>query len=175
MSKTLEKLFYENFRISINIDVDRDMVEIENLREYVEKESSILYTNPNLSIEWNYERNGSLKPEHYKANSNKKVWWKCENGHEWQATISSRNRGVGCPYCKGQKVIAGYNDLKTLNPKLANEWNYEKNNGLTPSDVLPKSGKKVWWKCEYGHEWQATIANRSNGTGCPICKKSHKL
>ena len=59
--------------------------------------------------------------------------------------------------------------MQTTNTTLANEWNYEKNNGLTPVDVMPNSGKKVWWKCKKGHEWQATITNRNKGIGCPVC------
>ena len=66
-------------------------------------------------------------------------------------------------------MLKGYNDLETLNPTLAKEWNYEKNSGLKPEDVMPNSSKKVWWKCQNGHEWQATINNRSNGRGCPKC------
>ena len=27
----------------------------------------------------------------------------------------------------------------------------------------------VWWKCEKGHEWQAQIASRHWGNGCPQC------
>ena len=36
-------------------------------------------------------------------------------------------------------------------------------------DVLPNSNKKAWWLCKNGHEWQAVIANRTNGRGCPVC------
>ena len=43
------------------------------------------------------------------------------------------------------------------NAELMAEWNWEKNNGLTPTDVLPNSNKKVWWRCNKGHEWQATF------------------
>ena len=25
------------------------------------------------------------------------------------------------------------------------------------------------WRCERGHEWWATVNNRSTGTGCPFC------
>ena len=125
--------------------------------------------NSDLAKEWNYEKNGSIKPENFLRSSEEKVWWKCEKGHEWQATITSRNRGRGCPYCLGKKVLRGYNDLQTINPILAKEWNYEKNYGLTPMDVMPNSDKKVWWKCNKGHEWQATINNRSNRRGCPYC------
>ena len=105
-----------------------------------------------------------------------KIWWKCNKGHEWQSRIADRNRGKACPYCAGQKVIKGVNDLQTVNPTLVNEWNYEKNNGLTPVEVMPSSNKKVWWKCNYGHEWEAAISNRNKGSGCPHCaRKERKL
>ncbi|MEE0839988.1 MAG: zinc-ribbon domain-containing protein, partial [Acutalibacteraceae bacterium] len=144
-------------------------IAIENLREFTEKGNSLLFSNPEIAKEWNYEKNGKLKPEHFSANSNKKVWWKCQKGHEWQARISSRNSGNGCPYCTGLYVIKGENDLQTINPALSNEWHYEKNKGITPTDVMPNSDKKVWWKCSKGHEWEATIINRNKGTGCPYC------
>jgi len=125
--------------------------------------------NPILASGWNYEKNGDLKPENFSANSTEKVWWKCEKKHEWQATINSRNNGSGCPYCSSKKILKGYNDLQKSNPILSKEWNYQKNNGLTPVDVTPNSSKKVWWKCEKGHEWQARIDSRNNGNGCPYC------
>lgn len=107
-------------------------------------------------------------------NSHNKVWWRCSEGHEWYAAIYSRNAGVGCPYCSGKLVNKGKNDLQTLNPALANEWNHEKNDGLTPMDVMPNSGKKVWWICNEGHEWQAIIQNRNRGSGCPQCAKEKR-
>ena len=138
-------------------------------RYAIKGENDLKTVNPTLANEWNYEKNGSLKPEHFTVNSQKKVWWKCQKGHEWQTTISHRTNGSGCPYCAGQKVIKGENDLQTVNPTLANEWHYEKNKGLTPEDVMPNSNKKVWWKCQKGHEWQTSIANRNYGYGCPVC------
>ncbi|MBR3969218.1 MAG: hypothetical protein IKJ93_06490 [Clostridia bacterium] len=165
----LEEILSEIIGTSVDVDLERDSIAIENLREYTEKESSLLFSSPEIAKEWNYEKNGNLKPEHFAENSNKKVWWKCSKGHEWQAIIASRNNWHGCPYCSGQKVLKGYNDLQTVNPALANEWNYEKNNRLTPMNVSPNSHKKVWWKCSKGHEWQATINHRNNGSGCPYC------
>ena len=126
-------------------------------------------TNPEIAKEWNYERNGDLKPTQFTIGSDKKVWWKCKNGHEWQVRIAGRSNGRGCPFCAGQKVFEGYNDLATTNPELAEEWNYEKNGDLKPTQVTISSGQKVWWKCKNGHEWQAVIASRSRGSGCPYC------
>ncbi|MBR2933922.1 MAG: zinc-ribbon domain-containing protein, partial [Clostridia bacterium] len=136
------------------------------------KEKKYLIDNPTLMAEWNWEKNNELglNPKTLTLGSNKKAWWKCSKGHEWQATINNRNNSRGCPVCSGQKVLVGYNDLETINPALANEWNYEKNLGLRPENFMPNSNKKVWWKCSKEHEWQATIADRNNGHGCPYCK-----
>lgn len=65
----------------------------------------------------------------------------------------------------------GYNDLATINPTLAKEWNYKKNGDLKPNMVKPNSDKKVWWKCVKGHEWEAIISSRNKGNGCPICAR----
>ena len=135
----------------------------------VKGKNDLQILNPDLANEWDFEKNGDLKPKDFTANSGIKVWWKCSKGHEWQARITDRNKGQSCPYCSGKKVLKGYNDLQTTNPTLAEEWNYEKNTGLTPWDVSPGSNIKVWWKCKKGHEWQATINNRNKGRGCPYC------
>ena len=174
LSKIIQKVLSEIAGADIDVDLNRDAIEIENLREYTEKANSLLFTNPKLSKEWNYEKNGSLRPEHVLANSRKKVWWKCSKGHEWQAAINSRNSGNGCPYCSNQKVLRGYNDLTTINPIIAKEWDYDRNGDLKPEDFTVGSEKKVWWKCKNGHEWQATINNRNNGTGCPYCSGRKK-
>lgn len=52
---------------------------------------------------------------------------------------------------------------------LENEKN-EKNE-KNPTEYLPLSEEKLWWKCEKGHEWQASICNRTKGQSCPICWK----
>ena len=165
----LQQLLTEIVGFSIEINLQRDNIEIENLREYTEKANSLLFTNPKLAKEWNYDKNGNLNPENILANSHKLVWWKCSKGHEWRATIKNRNKGVGCPICSNQKILKGYNDLATLNPILIKEWDFEKNGKLNPEEFTLGSEKRVWWKCDKGHEWQAQIRSRNNGSGCPIC------
>ncbi|NMM53420.1 zinc-ribbon domain-containing protein [Paenibacillus aquistagni] len=120
--------------------------------------------------EWHTEFNSILKPCDFKPQSNKKVWWKCRNGHSWQARIQRRLFGDGCPYCSGKKVSID-NCLVTVNCKLSNQWNSVRNKGISPFDVTAGSTKKVWWICEKGHEWEARIDHRSNGSGCPMCRK----
>ena len=168
-SNVIDEIIGEITNVKVDIDIKRDYVDIENLREQMEKNGSLLVTNPKLAGEWNYERNRKLMPEHVFSNSNKRVWWKCKEGHEWQAQIDKRNKGSGCPYCSNHKVMIGFNDLETTNPQLASEWNFEKNAPLTPQDISCGSNKKVWWKCKEGHEWQVQISQRQQGSGCPYC------
>lgn len=129
-------------------------------------------TNPYLALEWNYKKNGELTPRDVVDGSNKKVWWICKLGHEWESQVKDRSSGRGCPFCSNKKVLEGFNDLATKNPKLALEWNYEKNGVLTPKEVVFGSHKKVWWKCNNGHEWEAVIYFRTKGVGCPICSNN---
>lgn len=55
--------------------------------------------NPGLASQWHPTKNGSLTPSDVTATSSNKVWWLCSKGHEWQATVLSRNKGQGCFYC----------------------------------------------------------------------------
>jgi hypothetical protein len=67
--------------------------------------------NPELAKEWHLTKNGGLTPYDVTANSGKKAWWICEQGHEWKAEIKCRNQGVGCSQCnksKGEKEISNY-------------------------------------------------------------------
>ncbi len=113
-----------------------------------------------------------LSPKDIKPFSNKKIWWRCEKGHEYQAMVNARTgRGNGCPYCSGHKVLPGFNDLATLKPNLIKEWDYNKNTDITPSQITTGSDKKVWWVCKKGHEYQTAIYHRTGNkpTACPIC------
>ena len=138
----------------------------------IDKEHNLAKTNPTLSREWHFIKNGSLTPQEVAPNSHRKVWWLCSKNkeHEWQTAIYIRKKGSGCPYCSGKKAYKG-NCLATVNPKLAKEWHPSKNGNLTPFDVRPGSGKKVWWLCSKNkeHEWQATVEGRNSGRGCPKC------
>ena len=243
----IQRLFELIGLSKVSIDVMKDASEIYNQYITIEKENSLASKYPEVAKQWNYEKNLSLKPEMIMPNSNKKVWWKCHKGHEWQAIVSSRvTGGNGCPYCSGQKVLVGYNDLETTNPEIASEWHPTKNGDLLPTmvssgsrnsiwwicpicketyqsaiyhrtkgngcpycsskkiasglndlaslnpvlasewhsikngDLLPtmvsiQSGRKVWWKCSLGHEWQASVANRGKGRGCPYCSNKKIL
>lgn len=237
------KLLGDYLGVSFTVSLERDRAEILSRFIAQRKENSI--KDPVLLSEWNYERNGDLLPDMVTPMSSKKVWWKCEKGHEWESVISSRTQGAGCPFCNSNRLLKGFNDLetrepqllkywcyeknslhpyevtatsykkvwwhchdcgsdflspirnkvkfpnscpycshrlplvgktdlKTINPNLAAEWDYENNNGLLPDDVTPFSDRVVWWKCRLGHSYQSSPANRTAGRGCPYCS-GHKV
>ena len=133
------------------------------------KENSLFFLFPEIAKEWDYEKNGDLKPTDVTKGSDKKVWWKCEKGHEWKAPINVRNRRTGCPYCNSLKVSLDLSLAQKGKKILLEEWNYDKNENITPENVSVNSGKKVWWKCKDGHSWETSVYNRTKGTNCPIC------
>ncbi len=103
-------------------------------------------------------------PKTVTAYSHQKVAWKCSTNHQWEARVSERSSGNGCPFCSGHRVQAGFNDLATTHPEVAAQAD-----GWDPSTVVAFSNKKVAWKCDVGHRWEALIGNRAKGSGCPIC------
>lgn len=124
---------------------------------------------------WHPTKNGDLRPDGIVSGSARRVWWRCRHGHAWQISAYDRTGGAdrGCPYCGDRKVLKGYNDLRTTHPKIAREWNKERNGDLKPTDVIVNSNKRVWWKCKEGHEWSGLIVNRARkgkaDPGCPYC------
>ena len=84
---------------------------------------------------------------------------------------AARASGAGCPYCAGKRVLAGFNDLATLCPEIAAQWDPSLNGALTPEMVMPGSHQKVWWRCPEGHVWKAAVFSRTGKQkcGCPVC------
>lgn len=101
----------------------------------------------------NSERNGALTPETVSYGSKKKVWWRCGKGHEWQAEVTSRTSNhTGCPFCQG--LLMAWPWERRILPRYGRSWppsgTRPGNGALTPSEVLPGSHRKVWWRCEKG-------------------------
>ncbi len=108
-------------------------------------------------------------PKIFYHGSGKVVPWICPLGHRYNSSLKHRSiRGQGCPYCSGNKVLSGFNDLKTRFPQISEEAD-----GWDPIKVASGSAKKFKWKCEFGHKWTTAVNLRtSSGTGCPTCSKT---
>lgn len=138
--------------------------------------NSLKTLNPDLASEWHPQKNKTLTPDDVTAGSSKSVWWMCKKGHEWKQKVNPRhNRGNGCPFCSG-KYFSVENSLQIKYPDISKEWHPTKNKKLGPNQISAGNKKfKVWWLCNEGHEWQATVGNRtSRGSGCPKCFNLYK-
>lgn len=122
---------------------------------------SLLKRFPVLGAEYHPSRNG-LDFDELSVGSGRMVWWVCSEGHEWEASVKYRVEGHGgCPTCAS---------LAFRHPNVAAQWHPTKNLSLDPEKIRYGSGRKVWWICDKGHEWEMTINNRvGKGQGCPYC------
>ena len=170
-----------------DIDVVRDESEILSLYMSIKERNGLSALYPDLAKEWHPTKNGLLTPDKVISGSMQSVWWLGKCGHEWQSRVAHRSNGVGCPYCNnsGTHVLPGVNDLQTVCPDIAKEWNYKRNQDLkngfgedisTPDKVKCGSSQKVWWKGTCGHEWDMPISDRTGKkhAGCPYCS-NHRL
>lgn len=115
-------------------------------------------------------KNSRFRADEVSYGSHKVVVWDFGCGHEFDAQVTEVVNGARCPYCSGQRVLRGFNDLESRYPQLCDEWNQSKNGKLKPSDVSFASTRKAYWSGACGHTWEAIISNRSKlGHGCSIC------
>ena len=101
------------------------------------------------------------------AGSHKILLWRCEFDHSYKARVNNRtsSRKSKCPVCNNKKVLVGFNDLETTQPKIAKEAD-----GWDPKTVTSGSSRKVKWKCKFEHTWEGSVASRTQRqSDCPIC------
>ena len=141
---------------------------------------------PDLAKEWHPTKNGVVKPQDVMTNSNQEVWWLLpyddpNTGRhfefEWQTEVYNRAMDKSCPVLSGQMVHKGFNDLATVNPKLAKEWHPTLNGALTPEDVTGGTDQEVYWLLPYDDPetgkhfdfvWEDSVGHRNReGRGCP--------
>lgn len=124
---------------------------------------------PDLVLEWDYAMNKGTDLSKITEGSRRLVHWKGLCGHSWKARVesrTSRNHPGGCPYCHCSRAVG---KLSETHPGLVLEWHPR--NTSSPSDFTFGSHNKVWWLGSCGHEWMATIINRTRKiySGCPFC------
>jgi very-short-patch-repair endonuclease len=139
---------------------------------------------PDIAKQWHPTLNGTLKPTDIRPYSNKKIWWLCEKQcdygckHIYKTFIYSRTKGnTECPFCSGNKVCK-HSSLKAMYPEIAEQFNKDKNIGITTEQLAPHSNLKVEWKCTNIflcgclHEWKTKVNDRvTSGSGCPFCAR----
>ena len=157
----LEKMTQKTF--SINVDIDEIRADISEKLSVVAEEKSLLSLNPLLAAEWDYERNAPLLPTQVIPKSSKTVFWICSKcGYKWEAVISSRNRGCGCPRCANRENYTTETWIKQAKVVHGNKYDYSQVdyvNSKTPIIIIcPKHG--VFTQAPGEH---------LSGKGCKYC------
>ena len=139
---------------------------------------------PEIAAQWHPIKNGTLKPTDFTDGSSRRVWWlypyddPATGKHfdfEWKSAIEYRTRNNSKPpFLSSNALWSGFNDLETLRPHIAKYWHPTKNGDLKPSMVTVGSVKKVWWTCEFGHEFKTSVQTKCRSVVCPICNKEHR-
>ena len=139
------------------------------------KENALLRHRPDLWVEWNFEKNNELGLDIWEMtkSSGKKVNWICDLNHPFPSKVCHRKDGSNCPYCAGQKLLVGFNDMWTTNPELASLL-------ANPEDgykYMQSVKVKLDWKCHDCSEIirdKMTYSIKNQGLKCPICNdKKH--
>jgi hypothetical protein len=103
--------------------------------------------------------------------SNKKYWFDCECGHEFNGTLSNityDNRW--CPYCAHQKLCNNKECNKCYEKSFASHEKvkyWSKKNNENPRDVFKFSGKKYWFDCDFGHEFNSKLCGTNHVYSIP--------
>ena len=88
----------------------------------VTKENNLEVLFPEVSREWDYEKNGDLKPNQVFSKTMKKVWWKCDRGHSYKSEIEMKGiRDRGCPQCY---KVGVFKTSKRINDPRQSELNF---------------------------------------------------
>ncbi len=126
-----------------------------------------------LLASFDFESNADADVTKILVWSTKKLHWRCDSGHAWVASPTSRMRGTrasGCPVCKGRIAVPGVNDVATLYPNLAAEFDVSRNAPLKFSELPSGSKDKFWWLCDKGHSYLTSLRSRKyQGSSCPVC------
>ena len=138
--------------------------------------SRSIYNTPAMKS-WCYEKNKGLNPYGLRYGCRDKCWFNCKCGHKFRKKLNDISRGSWCPYCaKANARLCDDSDCKMCfkrscasHKKMKKHWSYELNE-CDPRDILLKSGKKCWFRCKCGHNFDSTPAHISGeDTWCPYC------
>lgn len=131
--------------------------------------SSFAVVRPDLVEWWHPTKNGSRTPDQVSAGSTSFCWWLCVDcGHEWQGRAGHMRDGHGCQPCgvvraaKSRATPKPGASLVERFPDIARELHPTRNSSATGSNTNAGAAATLWWICDSGHEWQASVEYRTS-------------
>lgn len=144
-------------------------------RMHIEKYGSLKDRYPAVAEQWHPSKNGDITPDMVSPRSDFLAYWYCrKHEYTWSARVATRTskgNAIGnCPECIREINMRPEHgsSLKDLYPKIADEWDYDNNDGMRPEDFAPMSHKHVSWICpKCDSHYVKRISHRTvYGRGC---------
>ncbi len=142
---------------------------------------------PEIAKQWHPTKNGKLTPNDVSQSQALKIWWICNCGNVWQASLNERqlrSKKRARTHCKKcgykrlsknikKRALERSGTFKNKFPDLFKELHPTKNKNINFDEITPHSHIRVWWKCKKNHVWSSRLNNRTSlFRGCPDCKKN---
>ena len=137
------------------------MTQVKYLKDFVE-----------LMEEYDWDKNSEYDLAKLTYGSEKRIWWKCKEGHHWVSTPFLRTKGKGnCPTCAKKERLKQRN-FQLANPIMSKAWHPTLNGEVTPDSITKNSPEKFYFQCQTcKHTWKAMAKSISCGSGCPFCAR----
>jgi hypothetical protein len=128
-----------------------------------------------------YASGNIIDPRYLFKYSQKQYWFKCDENHEFYASLNNVARGSWCPYpccCKSGKSLCN-NDKCTFcfkasfasSPKVKY---FSPDNNVSPRDLRKSSHNVYKFKCDKGCEFEMRLDHITNGSWCRGCKNPNE-
>lgn len=117
--------------------------------------------------------NCERKADEILRTSSYEALWVCpECSGEYRRSVKTKTHdNSDCPYCNGNKVLTGYNDLAKTNPELLPQYS---SLNERPATMVRKDWRATaYWECpdcHYVYEKELRTKTSDN-SDCPICSK----
>lgn len=119
---------------------------------------------------WSIENNMSMYL--VSRHSNNKYKFDCSCGHRVSISPNTITQQVSwCGYCSGKRLCGKCETcrLKSFDTHPRSQ-NWHECNIMKPYDVFRRALKKYWFRCDDGHEFDASPDSISAGKWCPFCR-----
>jgi very-short-patch-repair endonuclease len=124
------------------------------------------------------EKNCDVKLRQVFKQSNKKYWFDCECGHQFQSVLSNITslQHSWCSYCSNKKLCEKKDCPSCFENSFASHekakyWS-EKNGDVKSIQVFKSANIKYWFDCDTcGHQFDSALSNITSlkSSWCPYC------
>ena len=115
---------------------------------------------------WHATENGVVKPLDVFKSARKKYWFTCDNGHDFDMSLSNVTNGKWCSSCH---QTPSYEQSFASNEERAACWHTTKNGKVKPRDVFKSTVKKYWFTCNNDHDFDVSLNSVTGGHWCSSC------